>query len=169
MATVRQQYSANKKILIIIGIFLVALTFGGIMSITTERSHQNKSAQLPQYETLLPTNKSIAELGGWNRVSPPDKSPVFSYTDKIENIFISVSEQPLPDAFKSEPELQTSKLAESYNATTKFDANGTTVYLGNSAAGPQSIIFTKNNLLILIKSQNKINEKAWISYIQALR
>ena len=160
-----------KSAKVVLIIVLISITITGTFAfVVSKNSKTNELTQSsPNFETLLPVNKTIATLGGWNRVSPPDKTPVYSYTDKVDSTLISVSQQPLPESFKKEPELQTSKLAESYNATTKFDASGTTVYLGNSAAGPQSIIFTKNNLLILIKSQNKINEKAWISYIQALR
>lgn len=159
----------NKKMLVIVAIFIVVITLGGIALLAIQGKNQSRqTSQAPQYETLLPNGKTIHQLGEWKRVSPPNKAPVYSYTDMIENIAISVSQQPLPDSFKSEPELQVSKLAESYSATTKFDAEGTTVYLGTSALGPQSVIFTKNNLLVLIKSQNKINENAWKKYIQAL-
>jgi hypothetical protein len=37
----------------------------------------------PEYTTVLPANKNIGELGGWTRVSPPDRNPVFAYIDKI--------------------------------------------------------------------------------------
>lgn len=169
MSSVIKRYSGNRKILILISALLIAASLSGAIFVITNRSDDTQTSQIPQYDTVLPHGKSIGQLGGWKRVSPPNTSPVYSYTDLVEKVIISVSQQPLPDSFKGEPELQTSKLAESYSATTKFDANGTTVYLGTSALGPQSVIFTKDNLLILIKSQNKISENAWKSYVQALK
>ena len=160
----------NKKLLFSVAILLVIVTIVGVSLLSQQRKNRSADmAQSPQYATILPSGKTIQQLGGWSRVSPQNSTPVYSYADTLESIVISVSQQPLPETFKSEPELQTSKLAESYSATTKFDASGTTIYLGTSASGPQSVIFTKNRLLVLIKSQNKISENAWKSYVQALK
>ncbi len=121
-----------------------------------------------EYQTVLPAGKSVSELGGWKRVSPVKNDPVFAYADKIGEVSISVSQQPLPQSFKTDIDNQVAELAKKFNATTKIDASSTTVYVGTSAKGPQSAIFTKNGLLILIKSQKKINDVAWEKYIKAL-
>lgn len=160
----------NKKLLFSVAILLAIVTIVGVSLLSQQRKNRSADmAQTPLYATILPAGKTIKQLGGWNRVSPQGSTPVYSYTDMLESVMISVSQQPLPETFKREPELQTSKLAESYSATTKLDANGTTVYIGTSASGPQSVIFTKQNLLVLIKSQSKINEKVWTVYVQTLQ
>ena len=122
----------------------------------------------PEYRTVLPGGKSIDELGGWERVSPPEKDPVFAYADAINDIPISVSQQPLPDSFKTDTASHIADLAKAYNATTKIVAGDTTAYIGTSAKGPQSVILTKKNLLILIKSQKTIENIVWEEYVKSL-
>lgn len=129
---------------------------------------QQRAAQTPAYPTLAPKGTSIETLGGWKRVSPPKKDPVFAYADTLEGVNISVSQQPLPASFKDDVASQVAALAKQFNATTKLSAGATTAYIGTSAKGPQSVIFTKNDLLILIKSQSKVSDSAWIRYVQLL-
>jgi len=121
------------------------------------------------YQTILPNGTSVEELGGWKRVSPPEDDPVFAYIDTVENISITVSEQPLPKELKSNTSSQVAELAKKFNTTATFDAGDTKVYIGTSAKGPQSLIFTKDDLLILIKSQKQITNKAWVTYIESLK
>lgn len=121
-----------------------------------------------EYQTVLPEGRSISDLGGWKRVSPSKSAPVFAYTDTLDNISISVSQQPLPDSFKANTDDKVAELAKKFNATTRIDASGTTVYVGTSAKGPQSAILTKNGLLILMKSQQKVDDKSWTKYVKSL-
>jgi len=122
----------------------------------------------PSYSTVKPANTSISDLGGWKRVSPVDSNPVFAYSDTLDSVSISVSQQPLPPSFKDNESTKVAELAQSYNASNKLDAHGTAVYIGDSAKGPQSVIFTKDGLLILIKSQQKVSNESWIRYINSL-
>jgi hypothetical protein len=66
----------------------------------------------PNYATVLPQGKSIKSLGGWTKISPPKASPVYTYIDRLENVQINVSEQPLPDSFKSDTAKQLEQLAQ---------------------------------------------------------
>jgi hypothetical protein len=126
------------------------------------------SGNAPTYRTVLPDGKSADELGGWQRISPPEKDPVFAYNDTINGIPITVSQQPLPDSFKTDTASHVAELAKSYNATVNITAGDTTVYIGTSVKGPQSVILTKKNLLVLIKSQKTIDNAAWEDYIKSL-
>lgn len=123
----------------------------------------------PPYDTVLPVGKKIEELGGWTRISPPDRNPVYTYADKIDNITINVSEQPLPQSFKTETAEQIEQLAKDFSATGKITVGGTIVHLGTSDGGPQSVIFTKDDLLILIKSAARLDNNKWAEYINSLR
>ena len=118
---------------------------------------------------MLPQGKTIKSLGGWTKISPPKASPVYTYIDRLENVQINVSEQPLPDNFKSDTAKQLEQLAQTENATQKITVGSDTIYIGTSSQGPQSIFFTKNNLLILIKSDATISENSWIKYINSLQ
>lgn len=129
----------------------------------------NAQNQQPDYRTVLPAGKSIEDLGGWARVSPPDKAPVFAYVDTIGGVQINVSEQPLPEAFKKDTDSEVNKLAEQFGASQKFVVDGTTVHKGTSAKGPQSVIFAKDGLLLLVRASTELTEEQWAAYISALQ
>lgn len=123
----------------------------------------------PKYSTILPADKNIKDLGGWTRVSPSDSDPVFAYADKIGDISIIVSQQPLPDNFKTDTAQAVEGLAQDFKATEKITVGDITVHIGSSQDGPQSIIFSKGDLLILIKSSSKITNDQLIKYISSLK
>ncbi|HEY8886579.1 MAG TPA: hypothetical protein VIM31_03735 [Candidatus Microsaccharimonas sp.] len=162
-----------KKRTIIIGSLVVVLVVAAIVttSIARQATHQTGQTiiQNPGYATILPAGKSIVQLGGWVRVSPKNSTPVYAYADTIGTAAISVSEQPLPESFNSDSDTSVAELAKSYNATATITIGDTIVYIGSSAKGPQSVIFTKSNLLILIKSEKKIENAAWSTYAASLQ
>jgi len=123
---------------------------------------------VPDYQTILPVDKSIEQLGGWKRVGPPKGEAIFAFSDKVDNVRIDVTEQPLPESFKSGTASKVSDLALGYAANTKLTSDDTTIYVGTSIKGKQSVILTKYNLLILIKSQNRIDDDSWKDYIRKL-
>lgn len=161
-------------------ICIIALAaFGGYQLLTDNLSRSlvggdaSAAARLkkgnPEYNTILPANKTIEQLGGWTRISPPDRNPVFAYVDRVGNATLSVSQQPLPDNLKGDTTTQVTELAQGFKATEKFSSGSTTVHIGSSADGPQSIIFSKNNLLILIKSSARLDNNLWAEYVNSLR
>lgn len=123
----------------------------------------------PKFKTIIPAGKNIKDLGGWTRVSPADSDPVFAYVDKIGNISINVSQQPLPTDFETDTDSQLEQLAQSFKASEKISVGAYTIHIGTSAEGPQSVIFSKNGLLILIKSASKIDNNSWAQYINSLQ
>lgn len=160
----RRSWPTRKHLLLAGGVLLVI--GGGIGLYLAFQSKNNPTA--PTYNTVLPQDQSVDELGGWQRVSPPESEPVFAYNDHIDDIAINVSQQPIPESFAGNVGANVKSLAESYSATTVIEAGETTVYIGRSSRGPQSVIFTKNNLLVLIKSQGTIKHESWARYINAL-
>jgi len=122
----------------------------------------------PKFKTILPAGKTIQSLGGWTRVSPSSADPVFAFVDYIGKSPINLSQQPLPDSFKTDTDQQVADLASDFNASEKITVGSINVYIGTSVKGPQSVIFAKNNLLILIKSSVKINNDKWAEYINNL-
>jgi hypothetical protein len=170
LAAIRRLSFAKKALIgaVVVGIIITGLSLQHHDATNTGVSDPNKVIENLEYQTVLPHDKSIDNLGGWKRVSPSGSEPVYAYVDSINGIPVSVSQQPLPNSFKSDIDGQVGELAKKFNATTKLDASGTNVYLGTSAKGPQSAILTKNGLLILIKSQGKIDDSAWIDYAKSL-
>ena len=136
---------------------------------TTEQKSGTLPKETPSYRTILPGGVSIETLGGWARVSPPGRESVFAYADKIGKVSITVSEQPTPSSFKTDPAKSVEDLAKSYSATRFVTAGNTKVYIGSSAGGPQSVIFLKSDLLVLIKSSAEIADNVWISYVEMMR
>lgn len=147
---------------VVCGLAVLALVIWHLIEQGIQNNSENGNS--PGYQTVIPKGKTISDLGGWKRISPPKASPVYAYSDTLDNVSISVSQQPLPPSFNG----GVAELAKKFNATDKVDANGTDVYIGTSAKGPQSTIFTKNGLLILIKSHKNIDDKAWAYYIESL-
>lgn len=159
----------TRRLFIIAGAFMMVAIAGALFgSIFQKDDTVKSSSKNPEFQTILPNNKSATDVGGWKRVSPPENDPVFAYTDIISGIAISVSQQPLPESFNNNVNGHVADLAKKFNATNKINVNDTAVYIGTSAKGPQSVIFTKQNLLVLIKSQNKIDDIAWESYVASL-
>ncbi|MEO5691360.1 MAG: hypothetical protein ABIQ64_04190 [Candidatus Saccharimonadales bacterium] len=167
-----------KKIIIVLAIFLTgyyAATHLGIppkkiMQQTGGTSAQPVGGTSPAYNTLLPPDTSIEKLGGWQRVSPPDGNPVFAYIDTVDRIQITVSQQPLPDDFSSDPDKEVKDLALGFNASNRRVADDATVYfIGTSTKGPQSVILAKQKTLILIKSMAQIKDASWSRYIASLQ
>lgn len=172
LLTAARRFLVTKKfviIIVIIGLAVIGLSIHHHNALTSSRaSNPNSVIENLEYQTVLPSGKSIDSLGGWKRVSPSGSEPVYAYVDSIDGIPVSVSQQPLPASFKADIDGQVAELAKKFNATTKLDAGDTKVYLGTSAKGPQSVILTKNGLLILIKSQEKVTDGAWITYAKSL-
>lgn len=159
-----QKLPTGKYRYIVIAVPVVIL-LAIIIYITTRPDTSNVA---PSYDIVLPQRTSVEDLGGWQRVSPNGSTPIFAYSDSIDSIGISVSQQPLPASFVGNVANEIKRLAESYSATTMIEAGGTEVYIGRSARGPQSLIFAKNNTLVLIKSQKAISQTDWIAYINNL-
>ena len=122
----------------------------------------------PDYATVAPKRVSINSLGGWTRVSPPDRNPVFAYVQTLGDSTISVSQQPLPDNLKVDSEQALSALAKDFRANEMITAGDTSAYIETKNNGAQSVLFIKNGLLILIKSSRSVANTTWVEYIISL-
>lgn len=123
----------------------------------------------PKYPTVMPAGKTAESLGGWTRISPKDRNPVYAYVDKIGNTSINVSQQPLPENFLADTAAKVEQLAINFKANEKVTIGSMDVHIGTSANGPQSVIFYKDTTLVLIKSTNKIDTNQWTQYINSLK
>ena len=164
-----RRYVFTKKAAIIGTVILLTLGLYYCFTLFTQQPPSTNQTRLnPGYPTVLPSSKTISGLGGWQRISPPGSEPVYAYADTIDGVAISVSQQPLPVSFKTNTKEQVAELAKKFNATTQVQAGSTTLYIGTSAKGPQSVIFIKETVLILIKSQQKIKDTSWQQYAESL-
>lgn len=124
--------------------------------------------EAPKYKILYPGTKDSNTVGRIVRITPPNQSPAYTYVDNLGGIQINVTQQELPDSFKTDQEGQLDKLAKANNQNEIIQVDSIKVYSGQSTKGAQSITFIKGNLLIFIKSGNKISDEAWVAYISAL-
>lgn len=168
----------NKKLFLLLASALIILSVALVTYFILINNNSKKADQgynvtkleagTPDYKTVLPDGKTIEDLGGWTKISPSNASPVYTFVDKIDNVPIKVSEQPLPDEFKNDTKNQIEEMAKSFGANEMIKIDNIFMYIGISAEGYQSIILTKNDLLILIKSEAKISNDKWVSYIRLL-
>lgn len=173
----RKLKKAPKRSLAIIGLVLIVgyIALPHPAKKTTDTTTKKTSGtvtklsrnETPKFDTVVPDGKSIKDYGGWTRISPPDRVPVFAYSDKIGDVTINVSQQELPENLRDNGE-ELEKLSADFNADKKLTVGDITAYIGTSAKGPQSVIFIKDNLLVLIKSTAKISDDQWITYISSL-
>lgn len=121
----------------------------------------------PKYSTITPDKRKIT----WTKINPPGSdTAIYAYVDKIGDVLISVTEQPLPDEFKTKTAYKVEKLAKNYDANTKLTAGDTTIYVGTSVKDSiQSVILVKSNLLIMIKSKNIVSNQDWVNYVNSLK
>lgn len=132
-------------------------------------SEAEKKAQVPFFSTLLPAGKTIEALGGWQRASPSNSNASFAFSDLIGNNRIVVTQQPLPEDFKQDTEKQIDNLIGSTQSTEKITVNNLVVHIATSAKGPQSAIFAKSGLLVMIRSSVTLSNDEWIGYINSLQ
>lgn len=162
--------------LIVSGSYIAFLQFGRsdrpISATLGDNASQQRPAttETPDFQTVLPKGSSISSLGGWNRVSPPDRDPVFAFVDTLDERQITISQQPLPRTSADSPADTIRSIAYDFNAKDRHTADdGTVFYVGTSSKGPQSIITGKNNLLLLIKAPTAIDIDSWSRYIASLQ
>lgn len=94
---------------------------------------------------------------------------VVNYQDSIGGIPITISQQPLPESLKEDTANKVKKLAEDFSATKALTTATPTAYLGTAIEGPQTVIFSKNDLLIFIQSTKMIDDRDWAEYVTNLR
>lgn len=163
--------TASRRTKILIFAVAVIVCIGIFVSFWLTRQNQpttDITPKAPTYPTVLPKSKSIESLGGWKTIHPPKNQPVYIYNDKIDSVEISVSQQPLPKEFRGNIDNKVAEIAKKFNATTAVDVGNTKMYIGTSAKGPQSVIVATSNLLILIKSKQKISNDSWVAYLKTL-
>lgn len=160
-------------------VIVIAIVVVGAYALFTTRNRSNTvnvsgpntentgqvTQKSPDFTALTPANKNVT----WTRFAPPSGSSFYAYSDKLEGVTVRVSEQPLPDDFKDNPGEKVALLARNYNANRTMTVAETTVYIGTSQKGEQSLIFTKESLLVMITADTTLNDKQWTDYIAALQ
>lgn len=117
----------------------------------------------PTYAVTKPSSTEAEQ------VKFDSEKKVASYGDKVNGITVVVSQQPLPASFKEDPFGQLEKIATSFSATESFAVNDFKVFIGTSAKGPQSLLLIKDKKLIFLRSDSKIPNADWVTYIETMK
>lgn len=165
---ISKNYSSVQKVIAVLFAVLVICLLAWLGWALTHGPSKDTGINRPQYKPALPKGRSLEELGGLNRVSPPNSEPVFAFTDTINTVPVSVSQQALPKSLANNKAEGMADMAKRFNANNVIQVDDINVYIGTSVKGPQSVLFIKNNLLILIKSKSKIDDSYWEEYIHQL-
>lgn len=164
------------KKLAVLGVLLLLLPLGFLgLSIAKNFNKPQQQTTLPevkgQTEEAKPDFAIMRPTTEDNQATTPKfdaTKKVVSYNDILADVPITVSQQPLPTAFTTDPTGQVEKLAKQINANDKISTSDTTAYAGISIKGPQTVVFTKNDLLVFIIANKKIDTIDWIKYIEKM-
>jgi hypothetical protein len=124
-------------------------------------------AAIADFQTVTPEG-DITNTTSQKITYDPSKK-VASFTDKINGYEVTVSMQKLPDTFKPNISENVKKVADQFAATTVLVVDNGSAYLGTSAKGPQSVVGYRGDLLVFMKSDVKIDPKAWADYFNSLK
>lgn len=160
----------NKRLF---SIALIMITLGltgvGFGIYQVHSSQAEIGSNQPNFTPLLPKGESINTLDGWQKLTSPDGDVFYAFVDTISGVTVNVSQQQLPGKFKNNLDNSMVAMARAENLNTRLEAaNGVKIYLGVSAKGPQSVMFTKNDVLVSMKSWATISDADWITYINSL-
>lgn len=124
----------------------------------------------PELKLVVPSTKTIEQIGGWSKISLSSGDIFYQYADTIDTITIKVGQQKLPAQYQDDTENKLLDLAKSISANEKVMAGSTSFYIFTSPDKnhAQLITLVKNNLLISISSNAKIANESWINYINSL-
>ena len=163
----------NKKIYYntvgLIAVPVLVLSIALLSNLINQDSNSTDTTAVQGQVATKPEFAIVTASGIDNATTKYDtEKKVASYADKIEGTNIVVSQQQLPDSLKTDLTKNLKNLAEQFSATDVIPTKGNDSYLGTSAKGPQTVIIVKKDLLIFIKSDQKIDKKIWQQYIDSM-
>jgi hypothetical protein len=108
------------------------------------------------FDIVLPRGRDIPQ----DKIFFDQKRKFARYDDDINGIKVSVSQQPLPEEFKNDPDGNIKNVAENFNAKEKLTFDEQSMYLGQSEEGQQTLILTKKSVMIFIVTASQIDKEA---------
>lgn len=156
-------------IVVVLGIIFVSSISLIILSSNhaTKSSHPTEQNKKPPFSPLVPPGESqLSDLRGSAYDSIHNS---YTYDDLYLGVPIRVSEQPLTSGIPN-TSITVARVAVSLHATSTINTDSGLAYItANGTYGKQTIVFSKNNLLIFIQSSDIIEQAAWSSYIDNLK
>ncbi len=124
------------------------------------------STEKANFEYSLPDGDATGADG---EIKYDSTKNIVNFKDEIGGVPITISQQPLPSSFKDDTDAKVKKLAEDFSATKTIATANPTAYIGTSIKGPQTVIFSKKDLLVFIQSTKVIEDRDWAEYITNLK
>lgn len=118
---------------------------------------------------LLPAGKSIGFFGGWFSSNIAKIGNVYNFKEKIDGVVIVVGQQSLASQTGSDPGTTAQEVADYFSAKNMVSANGYPIYIGTSGQRTQTVIFEKDDTLVLIVSGGVLPDYIWTAYANSLQ
>ncbi len=169
----KQRISLAVAVLAVVSLLAVGISkklnsSSEVLGESNEIKQEQLQEEKPSFAVLLPQGKKQEDVG-FRRVSPQNSAPSYVFIDELEGKKITVSQQELPEKFKVDQATELEKLAKDFQATDIIQIDQNKIYHGYSEKGDkQSLVFIKNDMLVLIGVQGKISDDVWASYIISL-
>jgi hypothetical protein len=123
----------------------------------------------PAFTPLAPVDSTNNGAHGTPQVAYDAKRNTYSFTDTIKGNAIVVSQQPIPTTYKTAVDA-VSKIAVSLKATEAVNASSGTGYIATDPKShAQTVVFSKNNLLVFVQSPFTHASAEWQTYINGLK
>ena len=158
----------NRKLTYFSATFLV-VAIAGASFYSFKGNNSSKVAGVSEASNVAsgPTNEPLFEIVKPEGREITKESIVFDperlfakYDDEINGIPITVSQQPFPDIYRSDVEGGVSKIAKDFGAKETLTYEGQTMYYGQDFEGPQTVVLSKNDLLVFILTTKAVDKLA---------
>ena len=158
----------NLQIAGVVFVLIIVVSIGGVLLLNHSNDKKNTTNQAqPDFNPLYangnkpdPDQASFAYNG---------ERHVASYNDTVAGVDITVSQQPLPENFKKDPEEEFQKLSKTFKHVQPFYAGEVKAYKALSDLGQQTVFFVKNDLLVFINAQKQLDQDGLLLYIASLK
>lgn len=114
--------------------------------------------------TYIPSGKTVDSLGGLTKTTKEGSNPLYSFSDKIGNVEITVNQQKIPDDSIPVEELLEEMASKDDYSAISVKSDGLKLYVKTGANGLQYVFFHKDDTLIMIVSAAVISNDSWIAY-----
>lgn len=159
-------------VLVVLAGLLVALRLyltSGAPETAKDKGESTASETKPPYHPLAPKDKPNLAAGDKSVSAYDAKRKLYSYNDNFEGNQLTVSQQPLPKSFSSDP-IQIRKAADSIKADDEVDTALGMVYIGfDEQANIQRMMLVYRDLLVFILSNKKMDKESIKNYVELLR
>lgn len=180
LAFLKQRYRLHKKtILVGLGAFAsVLIVFGIFKTMSARQTGSKEVRQLSAEEQAQTTFNPLVPLENLTDESGKQATPeyrydqakkVLGYTTQYNNAVLTISQQQLPETFKSSPG-ELARVAKNIQANTSVETQKGLVYVAtDEASQAQTAVFTTDDVLIFVRSDKKLDETEWKFYVNQLQ